>query len=92
MLRTTVAAFMLVALVAGTAAFIAPTAHRAETTARKSTFLQPKFLKDLGFEKPSWLPDFGGGKKGKEEASSEASTDESEAKKGEVASAEIKDE
>ena len=25
-----------------------------------------KFLKDLGFEKPSWLPDFGGKKEGED--------------------------
>jgi hypothetical protein len=29
-----------------------------------SSTLSMKFLKDLGFEKPSWLPDFGGATKG----------------------------
>ena len=28
-----------------------------------------KFMKDLGFEKPSWLPDFGGAKKEGDDAS-----------------------
>ena len=31
-----------------------------------NTSLGPGFLKDLGFEKPSWLPDFGGGEKEEE--------------------------
>lgn len=37
--------------------------HRHHTTMTSSTTLSMKFMKDLGFEKPSWLPDFGGGKK-----------------------------
>lgn len=34
------------------------------------TALQLKFLKELGLEKPSWLPDFGGEKKDEETSSS----------------------
>ena len=37
------------------------------TAEQSTTSLGPGFLKDLGFEKPSWLPDFGGGDKKKEE-------------------------
>jgi len=36
-----------------------------------STAIGPGFLKDLGFEKPSWLPDFGG-KKEEETSAAEA--------------------
>lgn len=35
------------------------------------------FLKDLGLEKPSWLPDFGG-KKSEEPVAEEAKTEEEE--------------
>ena len=49
-----------------------------------STAIGPGFLKDLGFEKPSWLPDFGGGKKKEEEEPrAEASEEEAEADGGE---------
>ena len=34
-----------------------------------TTTLSMKFMKDLGFEKPSWLPDFGGAKKEDDDAS-----------------------
>jgi len=36
------------------------------TTDTTRTSLKFKFLKDLGLEKPSWLPDFGGDKKEEE--------------------------
>jgi hypothetical protein len=36
-----------------------------------STAIGPGFLKDLGFEKPDWLPDFGG-KKEEEKPAAEA--------------------
>ena len=49
-----------------------------------STALGFGFLKDLGLEKPSWLPDFGGGEKKEEEApKAEASDEEAEADGGE---------
>ena len=41
--------------------------------------LGPGFLKDLGFEKPSWLPDFGGGDdKPAEEPKAEEEAEEKE--------------
>ena len=41
--------------------------------------LGPGFLKDLGFEKPSWLPDFGGGDdKPAEEPKAEEEAEEAE--------------
>ncbi len=41
--------------------------------------LGPGFLKDLGFEKPSWLPDFGGGDdKPAEEPKAEEEAEETE--------------
>ena len=43
---------------------------------KSSTAIGPGFLKDLGFEKPSWLPDFGGGDKKEEEAPKAEAADE----------------
>jgi hypothetical protein len=45
------------------------------------TILNMKFLKDLGFEKPSWLPDFGGASKNDDE---EKVNDSDDAKPEEV--------
>lgn len=59
MMRSLVAV-LLVSSTAG-AAFI-PAARPSKTTS-----LQFGFLKNLGIEKPSWLPDFGGESKAKEE-------------------------
>jgi hypothetical protein len=56
-LRSLVALF-LVSSAAG-AAFVP---SNKGTTSPFATSLQFGFLKDLGFEKPSWLPDFGGKK------------------------------
>ena len=53
--------FLFVAIVGMTNAF-APIIRPA-TSASASSALQLGFLKDLGLEKPSWLPDFGGKKK-----------------------------
>jgi hypothetical protein len=50
--------FLALALAAPAAAFT-PTIAPA-TLVRGGRPLGPNFLKDLGFEKPSWLPDFGG--------------------------------
>jgi hypothetical protein len=52
----------------------------------KTTALQFGFLKDLGLEKPSWLPDFGGDKK-EEEAKAEVPAEDAEASDGEEAAA-----
>jgi hypothetical protein len=51
-------AFFLVSFAAG-AAFVP---CNKGTTSPSATSLQFGFLKDLGFEKHSWLPDFGGKK------------------------------
>jgi hypothetical protein len=48
-------AFLLVSYVAG-AAFV-PAVNKKHVS---STAVQFGFLKDMGIEKPSWLPDFGG--------------------------------
>lgn len=54
---------------------------------RSKTELQPKFLQDLGFEKPSWLPDFGGEKK-KEEAATKDTESSAEGEEEEAAAKE----
>jgi hypothetical protein len=68
-LLRTIISFLLVSLVAG-AAFV-PVSRPAPTSA-----LAFGFLKELGLEKPSWLPDFGGKKE--EEAPKEPEMEEAE--------------
>ena len=58
---------LTLAIVASIDAFVPTTTRNAVTAEQSITSLGPGFLKDLGFEKPSWLPDFGGGDKKKEE-------------------------
>ena len=53
--------FLFVAIIVGMTNAFAPI--RPATSASASSALQLGFLKDLGLEKPSWLPDFGGKKK-----------------------------
>jgi hypothetical protein len=79
---------LLVAVViVGTDAF---TVHvRTTHLSTKPTALQMKFLKDLGFEKPSWLPNFGGEKK-EDEAKEDTPTEQSESSEPAVASTEEK--
>jgi hypothetical protein len=67
----TIVSFLLVSLVAG-AAFV-PASRPAPT----SSALKFGFLKELGLEKPSWLPDFGGKKK-EEEAPKEPTMEEAD--------------
>ena len=55
-LRTLITA-LLVGFVAS-AAFI----PQKPTSSASKTIMHFKFLKDMGLEKPSWLPDFGGKK------------------------------
>lgn len=57
--------------------------HHVATT----TSLSMKFMKDLGFEKPSWLPDFGGKKESEDAnaADSAAPNSEEKAPEAEVA-------
>jgi hypothetical protein len=52
---------LISALFIGSAnAFVPTTPRQTVISAEQSaTSLGPGFLKDLGFEKPSWLPDFG---------------------------------
>lgn len=73
MLRSTSLVVTLALSTVGSNAFV------PASSTRHSTALGPKFLKDLGFEKPSWLPDFGGGKKEEEEASAVPTEGEGEA-------------
>ena len=71
LLRTITISFLLVSLVAG-AAFV-PASRPIPT----SSTLAFGFLKELGLEKPSWLPDFGGKTK-EEEAPKEPVMEEAE--------------
>jgi hypothetical protein len=54
-------AFAFLVLLVGVGAF-APSKSVSLPTTRKNA-LNFGFLKELGLEKPSWLPDFGGAKK-----------------------------
>ena len=76
--RTVIAALFLMAT---TANAFAPMSRPAS----KTTALEFGFLKDLGLEKPSWLPDFGGEKKKSEDAAPAA---EAETADGEEAAEE----
>ena len=77
--RTLVTA-LLFGVVAG-AAFVP---HQTSQNASPKTIMHFKFLKDMGLEKPSWLPDFGGGKEEEPEkaavttASSDSEDEDSE--------------
>lgn len=68
-LRTLIT-LLLVALVSG-AAFV-PATH--STTRVSKTAVSFGFLKQLGLEKPDWLPDFGGKKKDEESPAPAAET------------------
>jgi hypothetical protein len=57
----TVGLSLLLLVVSGAAFSVRPPA------ASSTTALHMKFLKDMGFEKPGWLPDFGGSKEEKKE-------------------------
>jgi hypothetical protein len=61
-LASRTAGLSLLLLVVNGAAFSVRPPAASSTTA-----LRMKFLKDMGFEKPSWLPDFGGAKEEKKE-------------------------
>jgi hypothetical protein len=58
----TVGLLLLLLVVSGAAFSVQP-----PTALSSPSALHMKFLKDLGFEKPSWLPDFGGSKEEKKE-------------------------
>ena len=57
MTRSSLYGIALLATIATAAAFV------PASTYKKGTELSFKFLKDMGLEKPSWLPNFGGDKK-----------------------------
>ena len=75
-LRTLVATFLLVAVVNA----FAPASRPASAS---KTALQFGFLKELGLEKPDWLPDFGSKKE--EEPAAEAPAEEEDAEETEEA-------
>ena len=79
--------FAILLLVGTTNAF-APVSRPALSNSK--TELQFGFLKELGLEKPSWLPDFGDAKKEEEPApaAAAASEDEGEGEEGEEAAVE----
>lgn len=87
MMRTTTLLTFAVAGLAVTSAF---TIMVRQGVNPSTTVLNMKFLKDMGFEKPSWLPDFGGGdkKEGQEKVNSDAPVEE--AKESEPVAAEEK--
>lgn len=67
----------LALLVSSSNAFAPVTTRQTIVSAEQSaTAIGPGFLKDLGFEKPSWLPDFG---KKEEEAAAAAPAVDAEA-------------
>ena len=67
---------LAIATIAGVTAF--GPSHGPRPLVRGGRPLQPGFLKDLGLEKPSWLPDFGGGKKEEEKEAPKAEEPEEE--------------
>jgi hypothetical protein len=74
-------------LVLATAMAFAPVNNRPSViVASKTTALEFGFLKELGLEKPDWLPDFGGKKE--EEPVAEAPAEGEEAEAEEAAAAE----
>ena len=75
--RITMRSLLALALAAPAVAFTPAVAPRK--IVRGGRPLGPGFLKDLGFEKPSWLPDFGGGDdKPAEEPKAEEEAEEAE--------------
>ena len=85
-LRTVIVSFFLGLVVSGTA-FTSPLQQKSATTLAPKTVMHFKFLKELGLEKPSWLPDFGG-KKEEEAAPAPEAAAEEDATEGEEVAAE----
>jgi hypothetical protein len=79
----TVAAVMLFTATASAFTTIIPPKPIGSTT----TVLNMKFMKDLGFEKPSWLPDFGAKKEEEETKEGQSSSPTAEATDKEEAEA-----
>mmetsp|Transcript_15450 Transcript_15450/g.36915 ORF Transcript_15450/g.36915 Transcript_15450/m.36915 type:complete len:97 (-) Transcript_15450:437-727(-) len=83
----------LVILAATTCEAFVPTTQRNLVGAEKSsTAVGPGFLKDLGFEKPSWLPDFGGEDKKEDSPKAEATDGEADAEDSEESTADTGEE
>ena len=85
---------LLILATSNTAGAFAPIASPAQqrnlmgaSEKSSSTALGFGFLKDLGLEKPSWLPDFGGGEKKEEEAEADGGEDSEAAAETEEAPA-----
>ena len=91
MIRSIFAIFAVLFLVAATTSSttnaFAPSSNTNKPAFLSSkTALQFKFLKDLGLEKPSWLPDFGGEKKEEEaKPAADATAEAEESEEGETA-------
>mmetsp|Transcript_17882 Transcript_17882/g.49585 ORF Transcript_17882/g.49585 Transcript_17882/m.49585 type:complete len:99 (-) Transcript_17882:351-647(-) len=69
MIRITSILVVIVAIMATCNAFVVkPSGISANTAGATSTELSFGFLKELGIEKPDWLPDFGGKKDDAKEA------------------------
>jgi len=76
---------LIVSLLLGVvAAFVVPQTPTVASSGK--TVMHFKFLKELGLEKPSWLPDFGG-KKEEEAAPAPVAAAEEEGEGEEVAAA-----
>lgn len=84
-LRTLIVSFFLGLVVSG-AAFTS-TQQTKSATASPKTVMHFKFLKEMGLEKPSWLPDFGGKKEEEATPAPEAAAEDGETE-GEEAAAE----
>ena len=65
MMNSIVRTFLAALLLLGMASAFVPQT-RGPALVTSSTKLNFKFLKDMGLEKPSWLPDFGGKKEEEE--------------------------
>lgn len=77
--------FSFLCVIAFASAFVPPQSPRGNAQLSSSSALQFKFLKELGLEKPSWLPDFG---KKEEVVAEEAPAEEEEETEEEAAAEE----
>jgi len=74
-----------------TKAFV-PATHKKSISQSSTTSLRFGFLKELGLEKPAWLPDFGGDKKAPEPVVTVAEVDAEDEEEDEAAPAVVTDE
>ena len=61
-----------------TKAFVPATYQKSSIAQSSTTSLRFGFLKELGLEKPAWLPDFGGDKKAPEPVTTVAEVEDAE--------------